>query len=429
MDPSAPRVVVSSPVRDRRERHLSRPRLIFFLFLLTVLIIGLLEVLSWVGIFMLPAHRRARRTSGIYKEQSAMIRAWLDPSRPHHLEFHAVLGWRYAPNFRDRDTQMNSRALRSSREYEPLPSAHVLRIAAFGDSFVYGSEVDNANAWPGLMEAQNPDMDVLNYGVGGYGVDQAYLRYLLEGADLAPHIVLIGFSPDDINRTVNVYRRFLTDLDSPLIKPRYILTREGRLSLLEMPAQLQDYQRMLNDPSTIRRFGQNDYWYVRCMYQTPLYDWLATVRIGCTLAAWTYRRHLDPDRPIDGQFYNVNSTAFRIQAELFREFSASVRQSGAKPLVLMLPDERAIERVRQGERPVYEPLLVHMRAHSIDYVDAGEAFREASVNSPRGTKYWFAPGGHYSREGNQRVAAWLAKTMRSRVDAREGERAVRRSHR
>jgi hypothetical protein len=145
------------------------------------------------------------------------------------------------------------------------------------------------------------------------------------------------------------------------------------------------------------------------------------------LAAWAYRRHLDPDRPIDGQFYNVNSTAFRIQVALFREFSESVRQSGAKPLVLMLPDEQSIQRARQGGLPVYEPLLVYMRAHSIDYVDAGEAFREASVDSPRGTSYWFAPGGHYSREGNELVAAWLAKTVRSRGKAREGE--VRRSHR
>ena len=419
-DSSATRVVVSSPARDRRERHLGRPRLIFFLFLLTVLIIGMLEVLSWIGIFMLPAHRRARRTTDIYKEQSAMIRAWLDPSKLHHLEFHPILGWRYAPHFSDKNNQMNSKALRSSREYEPLPSARVLRIAAFGDSFVYGSEVDNANAWPALIEAQNPDMHVLNYGVGGYGVDQAYLRYLLEGTDLSPHIVLIGFSPDDINRTVNVYRRFLADLDSPLIKPRYSLTPEGSLSLLEMPARLQDYQRMLNDPSTIRRFAQNDYWYVPCMYENPLYDWLASVRIGCILAAWTYRRHLDPDRPVDGQFYNVNSTAFKIQAALFRQFSESIRQSGAKPLVLMLPDEQSIQRARQGELPVYEPLLAYMRAHSIDYVDAAEAFREGNLDSPSRTRDWFAPGGHYSRGGNQLVAAWMAKTIRSIVEARGG---------
>jgi hypothetical protein len=187
-----------------------------------------------------------------------------------------------------------------------------------------------------------------------------------------------------------------------------------------MPARLQDYQRMLNDPSTIRRFAQDDYWYVRCMYENPLYDWVATVRLGCTLAAWSYRRHLDPDRPIDGEFYNVNSMAFKIQAALFREFSESVRQSGAMPLVLMLPDEKAIQRIRQGELPVYEPLLVYMRAHSIDYVDAGEAFRQAKLESPRGTRDWFAPGGHFSRGGNQLVAAWMAKTIRSIVEAHEG---------
>jgi hypothetical protein len=403
---------LSSPVRDPRERRFGRAKLSVFVCLLLILIVGVLETLAWIGMFLLPPHRAARRTTDIYKEQSAMIQALLDPSRPRHIEFHPVLGWRYAPHFRDNLSQMNSKALRSNREYTARPPDNVLRIAAFGDSFVYGSEVDNASAWPAVMESQHPDLEVLNYGVGGYGVDQAYLRYLLEGKDLSPKVVLIGYSPDDINRTVNVYRRFLTDLDSALIKPRYVLDADGSLSLLEMPARLEDYQRMLEEPSRAKRFGQHDYWYTKCMYENPLYDWVATLRLSCTLAAWTYRRHLDPDRPIDGQFYNVNSRAFKIQAALFRRFSDAVRKSGASPLVLVLPDEKSIQRVRQGQPAIYEPLLAHMRAHSIDYVDAAAAFLAIEPASPRGTKDWFAPQGHYSRKGNQIVAAWLATTIR-----------------
>jgi hypothetical protein len=412
-------VPLLSPVRDPRDRQLGGAKLGVFVCLLLILIVGVLETLAWIGIFLLPPHRAARRTTDIYREQSAMIQVLLDPSRPRHIEFHPVLGWRYAAHFRDNLSQMNSKALRSSREYTARPPDNVLRIAAFGDSFVYGSEVDNASAWPAVMESEHSDLEVLNYGVGGYGVDQAYLRYLLEGNDLSPQVVLIGYSPDDINRTVNVYRRFLTDLDSALIKPRYVLARDGGLSLLEMPARLQDYQKMLEEPSSARRFGQHDYWYTRCMYENPLYDWLASMRLSCTLAAWSYRRHVDPDRPIDGQFYNVNSTAFKIQTALFSRFSESVRQSGAVPLVVVLPDEKAVQRVRQGQPAIYEPLLAHMRAHDIDHVDAGAAFFERQPDPARGTKGWFAPQGHYSPSGNQVVAEWLTKTIRRFVERRQ----------
>jgi hypothetical protein len=179
-----------------------------------------------------------------------------------------------------------------------------------------------------------------------------------------------------------------------------------------MPARPEDYRELLNDPSTVRRFAQHDYWYPRCMYENPLYEWLASVRLGCTLAAWTYRRHLDPDRPIAGRFFNVRSTAFKIQAALFRQFSDSVRQSGASPLVLMLPDHKSVDRVRAGEPSIYHPLLAYMREHAIDHVDGAAAFREAEPDPALGTRAWFAPQGHYSPSGNQLVAAWLAKTIR-----------------
>jgi hypothetical protein len=79
-----------------------------------------------------------------------MVSGLLDPVIAHHIELHPVLGWRYAPI-----NQMNALALRSTREYSPIPPPSVVQIAAFGDSFVYGNEVDNANAWPTLMDAQN----------------------------------------------------------------------------------------------------------------------------------------------------------------------------------------------------------------------------------------------------------------------------------
>ena len=48
----------------------------------------------------------------------------------------------------------------------------------------------------------------------GYGGDQAYLRYLFEGQRFAPRLVVMGCVPDDINRAVNAYRRFLSPVDA-----------------------------------------------------------------------------------------------------------------------------------------------------------------------------------------------------------------------
>ena len=39
-----------------------------------------------------------------------------------------------------------------------------------GDSFVFGSEVDDADCWPSILELSNKNKEVLNAGVAGYGL-------------------------------------------------------------------------------------------------------------------------------------------------------------------------------------------------------------------------------------------------------------------
>ena len=49
---------------------------------------------------------------------------------------------------------------------------------------------------------------MLNFGVGGYGLDQALLRFSAESAAFHPQVVLIGVIADDVLRGVNVFGRF-----------------------------------------------------------------------------------------------------------------------------------------------------------------------------------------------------------------------------
>lgn len=396
-----------------------------FRIVLLLMVIGVLELSSLAVIAMLP-QRDIRRVRAIYREQSDQIRQYLDRSTPHLVEMHPVLGWRHAPNYRDQSTQMNALALRSDREYSSTAPAGVLRAAAFGDSFVYCSEVENAACWTSIIEATNRDIELLNYGVGGYGLDQAYLRYLLEGETLSPHVVLLGFMPDDINRTVNVYRRFLAR-DFVLFKPRYVLSGSGDLTLLEVPVKTPaDYAALLARPSDVIEYGRNDHWYSRCVYENPVYDYLATVRLACAAASWAYGKYLDPDRPIKGEYFNEDSTAFEIQVALLGKFADAVLARRTFPLVVMLPDRKSVERAREGRATVYEPLMRYMRERAVPYLDAAEAFRLRKGTTE--VSGWFAPHGHYSVAGNEVVASWLAPKLREYAGSVGIRRADRVDH-
>ncbi|MGH9198097.1 MAG: hypothetical protein ACRD1T_20485, partial [Acidimicrobiia bacterium] len=290
-----------------------RSRTVVFTAICIACVLAVLEAGSFAVIAMTAriGEEQIRRTADIFEEQSLMIQKLLEPA-PTLTQLDSELGWRYRPGYRDSQNQMNLQGLRSTREYATVPGPGVIRVAAFGDSFVYCNEVGNHDSWPTLMEAMSPSLEVLNYGVGGFGVDQAFLRYMNEGSMLSPDVVVMGFAPDDLRRLVNVYRRFISNREFPLIKPRFLLASDNDLQLLPNPArQVSAYQRYLHQPASIIELGRHDQLYQPAVYENPLFDYSATVRVLVTVASRIYSRYLDPDRFFSAKVFNQESTAFR----------------------------------------------------------------------------------------------------------------------
>lgn len=83
------------------------------------------------------------------------------------------LGWAHSP-----DSRPDCSYTMCAREKKP----HAIRIGVFGCSFVFGTEVARGHEFPTWLqrrfqEAGIPDVEVLNFGVRGYGVHQAYLMW------------------------------------------------------------------------------------------------------------------------------------------------------------------------------------------------------------------------------------------------------------
>jgi len=279
---------------------------------------------------------------------------------------------------------------------------------------VYGNEVADSGAWPALVERLFPQIEVLNYGVGGYGTDQAYLRFCAEGAALSPRIVIIGFVPVGLRRVVNVYLRFVSNRELPLVKPRFNLRARGDLVLLSNPLPHPwDYTRYLDSPRDIVALGANDYWYHASIYQNPVYDYSATVRLLTNLWLRLDNRYLAPNRLLRQGAFNPSSSAFRIQMALFEAFAAAVRATGAHPTVAIFPDRELVTRARLGRSTLVTPVAQELAARGIDHVDLTDAFVEARTMGD--VNMWFKPGGHYSPAGNRIVALWLGKEILARA--------------
>jgi len=124
------------------------------------------------------------------------------------------------------------------------------RLLLFGDSFVEANtykeiSVDDRFFSPENYLAKLTGCRVLNYGVGGYGSDQAYLKFrkLLDDKKIYKNdYVYVGHLSENILRNVNRNRSLLYPVhgdSTPLLKP-VIKSCKSNCEVVPLPASLQE---------------------------------------------------------------------------------------------------------------------------------------------------------------------------------------------
>lgn len=80
------------------------------------------------------------------------------------------------------------------------PNKGSIRIALFGDSFTCGGEMPLRFGMASILETIIPGSDVLNFCVGGRGIETMYARYVYEGKKFHPDVVVFNVFVDDLRR-------------------------------------------------------------------------------------------------------------------------------------------------------------------------------------------------------------------------------------
>jgi len=107
----------------------------------------------------------------------------------------------------------------------PVSTDRPLTLAA-GDSFTFGEDVNDGDAWPAVLQRLIGHR-VINGGVPGFGLDQTVLRAEQLAGIYAPDVIIVSFIPDDVIRCE-------TSCYSGHNKP-YFEIEESELRLRPMP--------------------------------------------------------------------------------------------------------------------------------------------------------------------------------------------------
>lgn len=155
--------------------------------------------------------------------------------------YDATKGWALKPNisnmvyWENKIVNSNSKGIRGKTEYSYARRAP--RILILGDSFVFGDEVSDNETFPYYLQQILPDVEVINFGVHGYGHDQMLIYLKEEGVKYKPDIVILGFISYDSDRNMLRFRDYAKpkfDLinnklklsNSPVPEPRTVMKEE-----------------------------------------------------------------------------------------------------------------------------------------------------------------------------------------------------------
>ena len=134
----------------------------------------------------------------------------LDPDTPCFVAFDPELGY----ELKDYAFHDGMDGILSAYTYEPHGGHRKVinyadqpcRINTYGDSFTQCAQVSDGESWQEVLAAHLRE-PLRNFGVGGYGVFQAYRRALrVEATDLAAEYIILNIWDDDHKRNLDAAR-------------------------------------------------------------------------------------------------------------------------------------------------------------------------------------------------------------------------------
>ncbi|MDD5217193.1 MAG: SGNH/GDSL hydrolase family protein [Candidatus Omnitrophica bacterium] len=344
------------------------------------------------------------------------VTRYLATTHPSGL-YDPVLGWTPTPDFCEPNPGYcydgnGIRVLNAGQAFLEKPQRDILRIAIFGDSFVHGAQVPFAETWGYLLEQAfkktGLQVEVLNFGAPGYGMDQALLRWRQTGRGFSPDIVIMGFQPENVSRNVNLLRPLYYDVTGiPFAKPRFVLAGK-KLKLLNVPTPKPEEMAGLIEHVTDWGLLPYEYWYRAEDYRQHL--WLKSKLIGLFLDriengipfffGLSYRRTV----------FALGREPAKMTLAILQAFREEVVSSGARFFVVHLPRQQDLDALVRGKELPYKELLKAVEAFSEVVRPEDAMARKAREMTVKGV----CPR-HYSKAGNEIVADTIFRFLQSEI--------------
>jgi hypothetical protein len=319
---------------------------------------------------------------------------------------------------------VQSNGARTSYLYAGSPC----RINTYGDSFTHGDQVNDGETWQEYL-AGHLGEPIRNFGVGGYGVYQAYRRMIREERTNhgAKNLIFYIWGDDHIRSLLRcrhaIIYKFWSDRGGAMFHANFWAHLEMNLET----GRFVEKENPLNTTKALYRMSEPRFMVERLKDDLALQ--LYAVARGYTRELDREHinklaTHLDyrmdwsrePDLPRQARElldrYSLAATRFVLGKA--REFAA---QTHKKLMIVLFDPGRAMREMRDSGTRYDQPVVDYLRQEKFDYFDMNEVqlrdFGRYRIPFDEYLKLYFI--GHYNPRGNHffaysikdKIVAWL----------------------
>ncbi len=298
-----------------------------------------------------------------------------------------------------------------SRIVPAFPTPGNACVSLYGDSFTWSDEVDHEHAWGNVL-SQLLGCRVANYGVGGYGADQAYLRFK-HNKDEAPIVILMIWS-ENIQRHVNQLGMLRTGgKEIRSFKPLFIINSHDKLELVPLPTfSRTEFENVFADP---KKHLPHEYFLPETFVGPRSLTFPYTIFVLKSLANERIRTKLS-GLPSFAPFYSPNhsSKALQVTLKIVENFVHDATASGKHPHVFILPSGSGVNYYKEHNAWIYQPLIERLEKRDIVIYNIGDAILQ-QIGARDHCELKTHPttcGGHYTEEGYALLAKIVNQYLR-----------------
>jgi hypothetical protein len=322
----------------------------------------------------------------------------------------------------------NDNSSRHNPDFEKLKSI----ISCYGDSFAFCRQVNDNETWEHYLSELTQN-NVLNFGVGNYGIDQAILRLEREFSKNPTEIVILCVVPDTIRRILNIWKHYFEYGNTFGFKPRFIIS-ENKLKLIKNP--IDDKKKFENYQEFLQIIQKYDYFYKnkfsKEIIKFPyIFHLLKNPRRNISIIFWVFTSKIFKIFNKDSKYdwyaqrkimrinlkWRVKLFSEKSNVDLFIkiiEYYLDLSKSlKFKPILLILPQKDDVNYIKNNFH-FYENTISQLKEFpDLEVIDATQFFLNVK-NLDELYSDQNEYGGHLSKEGNKMVSFFVYEYLKKR---------------